>query len=110
MHVHARTVNRVTVVELAGRFDAHVTRSVASHLERVAEPHQIVVDFSQVTFVDSMGLATLVQAMKRCRQMDGDVRLCGLQQPVRIIFELTRLDRAFQIYDHPSVAISSFTR
>lgn len=110
MRVQSRTVDHVTVVELAGRFDAHVTRSVATQLERVAEPHQIVVDLGNVTFVDSMGLATLVQAMKRCRQLDGDVRLCGLQKPVRIIFELTRLDRAFQIYDHPSGAISSFTR
>lgn len=110
MHVTSHLIETVTVVELAGRFDAHVARSVTSQLEQVAAPHQIVVDLSNVMFVDSSGLATLVQAMKQCRQHNGDVRLSGLQQPVRIIFELTRLDKVFQIFEHTTGAVHSFAR
>ncbi len=61
-----------------------------------------------VQFVDSTALATLVQGMKRCRQLKGDLRLCGLQQPVRMIFELTRLDKAFEIFSGEDEAIQAF--
>ena len=50
----------------------------------------------------------LVQGMKRCRERDGDLRLCALQQPVRMIFELTRLDRAFEIYQSEEDAVQAF--
>lgn len=63
---------------------------------------------TSVSFVDSTALAALVQGMKHSRQQGGDLRLCGLGQSVRIIFELTRLDRAFEIYAKPKEAIASF--
>src|ERR671929_137943 len=68
-------------------------------LEEAADkpPAHVVVNLAGVKFVDSTALAALVRSMKRCRQQGGDLHLCGLQQPVRIIFELTRLDRAIEI-------------
>jgi len=56
-------------------------------------------DLSEVNFVDSSALAVMVRTMKHCRERNGDLLLCGLRQPVRIIFELTRMDRAFRIVD-----------
>jgi anti-sigma B factor antagonist len=53
-------------------------------------------------------MATLVQGMKRCREKEGDLRLSELQQPVRMIFELTRLDRAFEIFNSERDAILAF--
>jgi anti-sigma B factor antagonist len=64
----------------------------------------IILDLSDVTFVDSSALAVIVRGMKRCRERSGDLILCGLRQPVRIIFELTRMDRAFRIYDSAEAA------
>jgi anti-sigma B factor antagonist len=69
---------------------------------------QAVVNLSGVTFVDSTALATLVQGMKHCRQRAGDLRLCTLQAPVRAVFELTRLDRAFVILPDEEAALRSF--
>ena len=53
-------------------------------------------------------LAALVHGMKQCREQDGDLLLCRLAQPVRIIFELTRLDRAFAIFDSVPAAVGAF--
>ena len=47
--------------------------------------------------------------MKRARQRDGDLRLCCLQRPVRMIFELTRLDKAFEIFAGEDEAIQAFS-
>ncbi len=40
----------------------------------------------------------MVRGMKHCREKKGELVLCGMRQPVRIIFELTRMDKAFRIF------------
>ncbi len=66
---------------------------------------RLVVNLSEVNFIDSSALSTLVQGLKHCREKGGDLMLCNLQQPVRVIFELTRLDKAFGIYPSEQAAI-----
>jgi anti-sigma B factor antagonist len=58
--------------------------------------------------MDPTALATLVQGMKHARQTGGDLHLCNLRRPVRIIFELTRLDQAFGIYPTEIEAVKAF--
>ena len=100
----------VTILELDGRFDAYEAPAVKKWLDETtaSSSAQVVVNLAGVNFIDSTGLATLVQGMKHCRQEKGDLRLCGLQQPVRIIFELTRLDKAFEILTDEESAVNSF--
>ncbi len=71
---------------------------------------QIVVDLGGVSFIDSSGLSALVLGMKRCRENEGDLRLCRLQTPVRMIFELTRLHQAFEIHGDEGAAVRAFAR
>lgn len=106
MTLSTRTIDGISLLTLSGRFDAHMAPSIKEWQDRA--PERAVVDLTNVTFVDSTALATLVRGMKHCRQRGGDLRLCGLQQPVRIIFELTKLDRAFEIYPNEDAAVSSF--
>jgi anti-sigma B factor antagonist len=105
------TNGSVRVLELKGRFDAYEAPPVKEWLNEAAtsaNPTQVVVNLAQVDFIDSTGLATLVQGMKHCRQQRGDLHLCALQQPIRIIFELTRLDKAFQIFTEEDEAVKAF--
>ena len=103
-HLHGQ----VAVIELSGRFDAHQAPAVKAWQDAPGAPANLVVDLSGVTFIDSTALATLVSGMKRCRQLGGDLHLCGLRQSVRIIFELTKLDRAFEIFSDQAEAIGAF--
>lgn len=102
--------NDVRVLRLAGRFDSYTAEAVRHWIEAhtARPPAQIVVNLEHVTFVDSTGLAALVQGMKRSRQHGGDLLLCHLQQPVRLIFELTRLDRAFEVLPTEEDAVAVF--
>ena len=110
MAFNTRSSGDAAVAELDGRFDAHIAPQVSAWIEQTAAraPARLLVNLSGVTFVDSTALATLVQGMKRARQHGGDLHLCCLQQPVRIIFELTRLDRAFDIYPSEDEAVTAF--
>jgi anti-anti-sigma factor len=69
---------------------------------------QLVIDLSRLSFIDSSGLGVLVTALKTARQAGGDVRLCGLSESVRSIFELTRLFRVFNTFDDSAAAVASF--
>jgi anti-sigma B factor antagonist len=84
---------------LAGRFDAHEVAGFRGALEPSLHEHgtRINLDLTNVIFIDSTALAELVRAMKQARLHDGDVVLVGLSDPVRVILELTRLDRALTI-------------
>lgn len=100
--------NDIPVLNLAGRFDAHAVGEVRDWLEGNTAVSQAVINLADVHFVDSTALSTLVQGMKWLRQRGGDLYLANLQQPVTIIFELTRLDKAFQIFDSVETAVDEF--
>jgi anti-sigma B factor antagonist len=58
----------------------------------------VVVDFSLSAYIDSSGLGALVSLGKRLRELGGDLRLAGLNDDLRTLFELTRLDALFPLY------------
>lgn len=57
-----------------------------------------VVDFSGAGYIDSSGLGALVSLSRRLRDAGGDLRLVGLNEDLRTLFELTRLDALFPLY------------
>ena len=103
---HLSDDGQVAVLELSGRFDSYTAPAATEWLDRA--PAQAVVNLAGVEFMDSTALATLVQGMKRRRQQGGDLRLSNLQRSVRMIFELTRLDKAFEIFSEEAEAVRAF--
>ena len=93
------SASEMFVVSLAGRFDAHEADSFKEQLLAKIDggESQIGVDLADVNFLDSTALAALTSGMKRCREAGGDLVLMNPSDPVRVILELTRLDRAFSI-------------
>jgi anti-sigma B factor antagonist len=111
MHFRIHSTESVQIIELSGSFDAQHAPQARQWIDQVLshEPARVVVDLREVHFLDSTGLSTLVQGMKRSREANGELRLCGLQQPVRMIFELTRLDRVFEIFSTQEEAVEAFS-
>lgn len=100
MELHDRSQAGVKILALEGSFDTYTAEPIRRWLDESTRsaPAQVVINLSNVEFMDSTALSTLVQGMKRAREKGGELYLCGLQSPVRLIFELTRLDRVFEIY------------
>lgn len=59
----------------------------------------LFVDMSEVESLDSAGLIALVSALKHARQLRKRLCLCAVPLTIRIVFELTQLDRAFEMVD-----------
>ena len=110
MELKTSSIDDVKVLAISGRFDTHNATNVRSWLTEATSdvPANVVVNLGQVQFLDSTALSTLIDGMKRSRNHNGDLRLCGLQQPVRMIFELTRLDKVFEIYIDEKDAVEAF--
>ena len=70
---------------------------------------KVAADMSKVNFMDSTVIGLFVWGMKNLRETDGDFRLFGLTDPVHKIFEITHLDRAFEIFPCESDALESFS-
>ncbi len=58
----------------------------------------VVVDFKEVTFMDSSGLGALVLALKTVRAAGSQLVVCSINEQIRILFELTSMDRVFDIF------------
>jgi anti-sigma B factor antagonist len=81
--------------------------------ERVAEAvdfgsRKVLVDFTQTGYIDSSGLGALVSLAKKLREAGGELRLAGLNDDLRTLFELTKLDTLFNITASADEALKSF--
>ena len=100
--------SRFNVLSLKGEIDLHVSPSITASLnERIdKKPERLVVDLSDVSYIDSAGLAALIQAMQKVEGYGGKFMLAGLQETVRSIFEISRLDQVFQIFSDADAALA----
>jgi anti-sigma B factor antagonist len=69
---------------------------------------RLLIDFSRTGYIDSSGLGALVSIAKRIREAGGELRLSGLNEDLRSLFELTKLDTLFAIAETPQQALASF--
>lgn len=66
---------------------------------------KILVDFTETGYIDSSGLGVLVSLAKKLREEGGELRLAGLNEDLKTLFELTKLDTLFAISDSPQQAL-----
>jgi anti-anti-sigma factor len=69
---------------------------------------RFVLDFTPTAYIDSSGLGALVSVNRKVREAGGDLRLAGLNEDLRALFELTKLDTLFAIADTPAEALAGF--
>ncbi len=95
------------VVSLEGEIDLHVSpRTAAKFASALKEtPQVLVADLSGVSYIDSSGLAVLIQTMQSVQKYGGKFAIAGVRENVRPIFEIARLDQVFSIF--PDVASAS---
>ncbi len=64
----------------------------------VTGANTVLIDLQNVTFMDSSGLSALVSALKTVRTSGGKLYLCSLNDQVKMVFDLTRMDRVFETF------------
>ena len=69
---------------------------------------KFVIDFANTGYIDSSGLGVLVSLSKKIREQGGELRLSSLNEDLRTLFELTKLDTLFRIADNKEQALDGF--
>lgn len=90
----------VRVIQPSGILDGTQVAELRQNVrDLVAEKADIVlVDLQDVTFIDSSGLGALVSALKTVRSAGSQFFLCSINDQVQMLFELTSMDRVFQVF------------
>lgn len=100
----------VTVVEVEGRLIVgnrqELKQKVQEHLE--IGDRKFVIDFTNTGYIDSSGLGVIVSLSKRLKEFGGELRLSGLGDELRMLFELTRLVTLFKIANTLEEALEDF--
>jgi anti-sigma B factor antagonist len=101
--------NKDHVLPLTGEIDLHVSPRISASLGAMidAKPKQVVVDLTNVSYIDSSGLAVLIEGMQNVEAYGGKFALAGLQANVRPIFEIARLDQVFRIFPDTDAALAA---
>ena len=106
---HMPSSSSPRVLPLEGEIDLHVSPRVRASLDAMIQkkPKRMVVDLSKVSYIDSSGLAALIEAMQNVEGYGGKLVLAGLQENVRPIFEIARLDQVFVIFPDVIAALAA---
>jgi anti-sigma B factor antagonist len=102
--------NGVVVVSVDGQLIVSNRHELKQHVLDAVEggARKILVDFAATGYIDSSGLGALVSLAKKLREAGGELRLAGLNEDLRTLFELTKLDTLFQIADTADTALKAF--
>ena len=99
MQVTREHMGTTVVLSVEGSVDIYSSPELRGELKVALEKKapRIVVDLQGVTFVDSSGLATLIEALQKVHGYTGKLLLCSLSPTVLGVFQLANLDNIFQI-------------
>ena len=99
LEIHTENIHDGVIVRPTGEIDLSCASMLRQRLGKIQEgkPTRLVIDLSAVPYMDSSGVATLVEAMQIARRSGSKLVLCALQDKVRSIFEIARLDMVFSI-------------
>ncbi len=92
----------VQIIEPKGILDGTKATDFRDNIDRSIENgvQIILIDFTDVTFMDSSGLGTLVLSLKTVRNAGIKMFLCSINEQVKMLFELTSMDSIFEIFDN----------
>lgn len=102
-----RTDNGVVVVTVSGEIDMNTSPEVRGVLNPLftEKPRALVIDLSEVNYMDSSGIATLVEGLQWSHRSEIPFRLSGMTAAVKDVFEMARLESLFEIFESREAAL-----
>ena len=102
MQISIRRVDSTAIVDVSGDIDlasSPEVRKALLHEVRDNRSPRVVLNLSEVRYIDSSGVASLVESLKASRDIGSRFILIGLSGPAREVLQLSRLLKVFEIYD-----------
>jgi anti-sigma B factor antagonist len=110
MQISIRRVDNTAIVDVSGDIDlasSPEVRKALLHEVRDNRRPRVVMNLSEVRYIDSSGVASLVEGLKASRDIGSRFILVGLSGPAREVLQLSRLVKVFEIYDTEGEALAA---
>jgi len=109
MQISTRHHDKVTILDLSGDIDfansPELRHSVLREIQESRTP-RVVINLSKVRYIDSSGVASLVEGLKASRNLGSRFILFGLSTSVREVLQLSRLIKVFEVCDNEEQALA----
>lgn len=111
MNIQSTRYDDVAVLTIRGDLNTETVDSFKEQLEQCETDGlvYVAVDCSELEALDSIGLEELLDAQDRCENRHGGIKLCGMDETLLKILEITRLQRRFETFESLDAAVKSFT-
>ena len=110
MKISVRQLDKITILDISGDIDLSSSPEVRKTLLRELQMNRVprvVVNLMQVRYIDSSGVASLVEGLKASRNAGSRFILFGLSTIAREVLQLSRLLKIFEVYDTEEQALAS---
>ena len=110
MNIKIDQKNNVWICRMNGEIDINTAPQIKKVFDKIISEkrEKILINFKEVSYVDSSGLATLVEMLKNIRSYGGKLKLSSLSSKIRSLFEITKLEKLFDISNDEEEALNSF--
>ena len=110
MQIQERKENDVVVLAVDGDIDLNSSPEMRKKFEEliVNNSVKIVVNFQNVNYIDSSGLATVIEMLQRLKKTQGELRLSNMSEKIKNLFEITKIDKLFKMYSSEAEALKEF--
>lgn len=111
MEIQEKIASSITILTLSGEIDLNQSPKLRLALREKAKNKtpQLLLDFAAVAYVDSSGLATLIEYYQSAKTFSGKFAICSLVPRVRSSFDLVRLSEVFTLYPDQAAACQAMT-
>jgi len=109
MQISDRQVGQTTIFDVSGDIDLanspELRRALLREIRENRRP-RVVMNLNKVRYIDSSGVATLIEGLKASRDLGSRFILFGLSGSAREVFQLSRLLKVFEVYDNEEQALT----
>lgn len=110
MNISERDHNGITIFTLEGRVDSEgaVDLDLALQAATAEDKYKLILEMSQVRYINSAGLRTLADILTQTQRQNGDLKLVNLNPKVQRVFQIIGFDKFFHIFSSVEEALADF--
>lgn len=107
MQIQIERVNNVTIVAVEGEINIDSVKDLQGAFAEILKEGtgKVVVDFEKVAFIDSSGLAALIDMVRQLKRINGKMSLCCVNEAIREVFEITKIHKFIPIHGNRQTAV-----
>jgi anti-sigma B factor antagonist len=110
MQIREKDAKGVKILAVEGDIDLNSSPIMREKFEELIKKNtsKIIINFQNVSYIDSSGLATVIEMLQRLKKNQGQLRLSNLPEKIKNLFEITKIDKLFQMYSTEADALGDF--